>query len=116
MLTSRVSNVSQETKDWIDAHYKDIFSAIYFSGIYDHEDKDGTKELYKTTKADWLKKIGATYLIDDQPKHIRGAVDAGVAGVLYGDYAWNRDAVLPKGAVRCASWQSVGEYFSDLAR
>jgi FMN phosphatase YigB (HAD superfamily) len=112
VLTSRNRPVDAETRAWLDREYSGIFDHVYFSGIYDSGLKDG--RAYKVTKAGMLKKIGASYIIDDQIKHCIGALEAGVKPILYGDYPWNQDDSLDAGITRCIKWNEVRVYFDSL--
>jgi 5'(3')-deoxyribonucleotidase len=112
VVTSRSSTLRDDTHEWLKEHYSDIFldDSIHFSGIWD--DVDHTT--HTRTKADVLRKIQADYLIDDQPKHCIGAAEAGVKGVLFGDYQWSKGVDLPPLVTRCKDWQAVKEYFDAL--
>jgi 5'(3')-deoxyribonucleotidase len=111
IVTSRRTSISTETKDWISHFFPNIFSQIYFSGIYER----GLNKKFsaiQATKANLVQKIGADYLIDDQPKHCFAAAEVGVESVLFGEYPWNRDVKLVKGVARCKDWPAVQEYFN----
>lgn len=73
----------------------------------------GHKETLETvrTKAEVCLEIGAIALIDDSVQHVVGCVEAGVEGLLFGDYPWNQIEELPKGVVRCPNWSGVLEHF-----
>lgn len=109
VVTSRVSVLEASTQRWLDRHFPGLFETVHFSGIYDG--KRGNINRVSWTKTELLKRLGAEYLIDDQYKHCAGAADAGIKGVLFGDYAWNRADTLPPGVTRCNDWAAVMEYF-----
>jgi uncharacterized HAD superfamily protein len=113
ITSSRNSITRQDTLDWLNRHFSDVFSEIHLAGIYD----TGNPDAHKVTKRELLQQIGADYLIDDQPKHCLAAAEAGIQTILFGDYAWSRGiGVLPAGVTRCNNWAAVQEYFDGLAR
>ena len=108
ITTSRHSTLRQETEEWVQKHYPNIFTSVHFAGIWENQDKSHD-ELIKVTKAELCKKLGADYLIDDQPKHCLAAAEAGIEALLFGDYPWNQDVKLIKGVRRVKNWQEVLE-------
>lgn len=107
IVTSRRKQVTEITKAWIAKHFHGIFEEIYFAGIWDKI----TDASFTATKADMCKKLGVSYLIDDQSKHCNAAVEAGIQAIMFGNYPWNRqDAVHPY-VVKCATWADVKAYF-----
>lgn len=107
ILTTRRNSINQLTREWIDKYYPNIFEDIIFSGFFDSV----TKESIKMTKGELAKKIGADYLIDDQLKHVKAAVEIGIKGLLFGEYSWNSPAVLPENVVRVKNWQEILNFF-----
>ena len=105
--TSRRRSIAPITKEWLDVNYPGIFSSLYFSGIFD-EQRTGSALL---TKAELLREIGADYLIDDQLKHCRAAVDNDMRAILFGTYTWNQDDNLPESVTRCHDWLEVQAFF-----
>lgn len=112
VATSRNSSINAETVAWIGEHYEGIFKEIYFSGIYD--DENSFEDAHLVTKAEMLGNIGASYLIDDQPKHCNAAAEAGMNAILFGDYPWNRRAEIHIGVTRCKTWDEVRGYFEAI--
>lgn len=110
IATSRIQSMHTETLEWLDRHYKGIFSDIHLSGLFDVL----TPDSHKGTKAELVRSIGADFLVDDQPKHCLAVADLGIETILFGDYSWNRDiGELPARVTRCFDWQAVGEYFDE---
>ena len=110
ILTSRRIQMRDDTIQWLTQHYEGIFkeSDVYFAGIWDRI----TQDSHIQTKAEMAQLIGADYLIDDQLKHVFGVADAGIKGVLFGDYTWNQyDGALPQLVTRVNGWSGVEEYF-----
>lgn len=110
VVTARRKSIEAETLAWLDKNYKDVFKNVHFAGIWDTI-TDGSIHM---TKADVLKDVGASYLIDDQLKHCLAANKTGVKTILFGDYSWNQSDNLPKSIVRCHSWTDVLEYFDGV--
>jgi len=107
VATSRHSQLREETAEWLDKHFNGIFSNLHMTGIFD----DWVEGAHMLTKADLVENIRADYLIDDQAKHCVGVAERGVTAILFGDYAWNRNEVVPESVVRCANWGAVKAYF-----
>jgi uncharacterized HAD superfamily protein len=110
IITSRRKWISKETTAWLDKYYPKLFSEVHFAGIWDDLEKSSVEKI-NITKGDIARQIGANYLIDDQPKHCAAAAEAGITGIIFGDYSWNRDFELKPGMVRARTWQEVLEYF-----
>lgn len=107
VVTSRRKVMSEDNKAWIKEHFPGVFSEIHYAGIWD---QIGLGRI-NVTKAEFCKRIGADYLIDDQLKHCLAAADAGIEALLFGDYSWNRAESLPPEVIRVKDWQAVLEYF-----
>lgn len=111
VATSRRASISEESQEWLNRYYPNIFDDVFFSGIYDSK-LGKHKDHIARTKNDLLVEIGADYLIDDQLKHCVAAGQHGVNTILFGDYAWNRSDELPSHVTRCSDWQAVEAYFA----
>lgn len=111
ITTARRQEVSQVTRQWIDAYFSGIFRDIHHVNIWDTEQPDA----HTYTKAEVCKQIGASYLIDDQSKHCNAAQLAGVQAILYGNYPWNRSDEIVEGVVRCANWYEILDYFDGIS-
>lgn len=111
IATSRRKIIQEDTKLWLEKHYKGIFSEVHFSGIWDAR----MPQSHTVTKAQLCTEIGADFLIDDQVKHCIGASEIGITALLFGDYNWNRNAQMPPGVVRVKDWLAVKEYFDGLS-
>ena len=62
-------------------------------------------------KSGTLRRIGATALVDDSPKHVVEAEGAGVPGILFGDLPWNRNVSHGR---RAADWNGAEELLAAL--
>jgi 5'(3')-deoxyribonucleotidase len=113
IATSRVYKVHQDTLQWLNTYFANVFSDVHFSGIYDPITVAPlpVEGRHKLTKSRLIREIGADYLIDDQLKHCQAVAEAGIEALLFGDYAWNRAQRLPERVTRCPDWLAVKEYF-----
>ncbi len=112
VVTSRLEIVRAETMDWLDKHFKGVFEDVKFSGFYDkHFQNEDYQDAVKQTKADLLQQLGASYLIDDQPKHCFAAAKIGVTSLLFGVHKWSQIEKLPDKVVRVKDWMEVERYF-----
>jgi uncharacterized HAD superfamily protein len=109
VATARAVDLQKDTLDWIDVHYKGVFSEVHHAGIWDSI----TMGKYNATKTELCKQIGADYLVDDQLKHCLSADEAGISAVLFGDYTWNQKEDLPQTIHRAISWNEVLRYFEN---
>jgi hypothetical protein len=108
-MTSRVTSQRDLTVDWLDRNFGNVFEEVIFSGAY--EAKNDFRRTVHKTKGDICQEIGASFLIDDQPKHVNAAAECGVEALLFGDYSWNRHAKIVTGVTRVADWGGVADYF-----
>jgi len=111
IITSRPTRMREITLEWLDSRYPDLFIDVHFAGMWDTV----TADSHKATKADLAQKLGISYLIDDQPKHVLAVAELGIPAVLFGSYPWNQDVAVPDGVIRCADWKAVQEYFDGQA-
>jgi uncharacterized HAD superfamily protein len=107
VLTTRRTSINELTKGWLEKNYPNIFDDIVFSGFFDNP----SEESLKRTKGELAKELGASYIIDDQLKHVLAAAELGIKGILFGDYSWNRAEALPQNVSRVHNWKEVLEYF-----
>jgi uncharacterized HAD superfamily protein len=104
VITSRDDLVRETTHRWLTTHFENLFEETHFTAMYSL--KGGARH-----KADIAKEMGVDYLIDDSLEHIEKAIEAGITGLLFGDYPWQRKELIPTRAVRVKNWQEVLEYF-----
>jgi 5'(3')-deoxyribonucleotidase len=103
IVTARAKALLAITQKWIDKYFPGIFAGVHFVPIWEPNNK--------ITKADICNQIGATYLIDDLPRHCNVAAESGLTAILFGDYAWNRHEPLDEGVIRCKTWDEIVDYF-----
>jgi 5'(3')-deoxyribonucleotidase len=110
VVTARRQQIKGETLAWLQQKYPGVFEddRIFFAGFYDTIRADSSVR----NKGALLKSLHADYLIDDQPKHCNGADEQGIRALLFGDYAWQRNALINPGVKRVGSWAAVREYFN----
>jgi uncharacterized HAD superfamily protein len=104
IITSRDTIIEHLTRGWLDRHFPELFKEAHFTAMFSLEGKN-------RSKAEVAKNLGVRYLIDDSLEHIEAASEAGINGLLFGDYPWNQTDKLPNGVVRVKNWKEVLEYF-----
>jgi 5'(3')-deoxyribonucleotidase len=104
VVTSRQEYIEKPTSDFLKRYYGSTLDNVHFTA---HEFGKGMK----IPKSEICKRIGATYMIDDNLLTALDCARAGIKTILFGDYHWNQADELPTGVVRCKDWQAVLEYF-----
>ncbi len=112
VVTSRSTWLKDVTVDWINKCFPYVFNDedIYFAGFWDGGSSD---VVINQDKGDFLSKLGAKYIIDDQPKHCLGADKNGIKALLFGEYSWNKTNNLPQSITRVKNWNEVLRYFEE---
>ena len=105
IITARRREVIDDSKEWLDEHFPDIFTDVRFVPIWEDD--------RKATKAAICREIGATYLIDDMVRHCNLAAEGNVQALLFGDYKWNRNEILSDGVIKVNDWQGIKRFFDD---
>jgi phosphoglycolate phosphatase-like HAD superfamily hydrolase len=97
VVTARRSAIAEQTADLIDHLFPGVFSQVVCTN-------DGSK-------ADALRRIDASLLVDDNVWQARCAQDAGIPSILFGDTPWNHgvDHVW-----RAANWSQVASTIRDI--
>ncbi len=103
IVTSRYDFLIDITHRWLEEHFRDVFKSVEFVPVWDKS--------MKISKAKICKKVGASYLIDDNVEHCSLANEEGIKSLLFGEYGWNRAKKLPPGVTLVKNWQEVLEYF-----
>lgn len=103
IVTARRKWVIEDTIEWVNKHYPNLFKGIHFVPIWEPNNK--------VTKAEICKEIGANYLIDDSPQHCNIAATNGIKAIMFGGYPWNNDKNTVDGVTRCTNWEEVLKYF-----
>lgn len=106
IVTARFPDLRGVTEEYIHSYFGPYISDIYMAGY--PGDSYGVRP-----KVEICSEINAVALIDDSLRHISDCAGAGMQGVLFGDYSWNKhDGQLPEGVTRCADWNEVAGYFN----
>ena len=131
IITARMASEAIKTRDWVERHFPDTFSEIYFTSAFESrsadaaggpQNKEAAKEVpagqgrlpFKSIpkpKSEICKLIGADILIDDS---IENAFEvhnnAKIPVALYGDWNWNKKGIDARAA---ASSKSYAERIRD---
>jgi uncharacterized HAD superfamily protein len=110
IVTGRPLFIEQATKDWLSKHFPNTFTSAVFTNFFKLDD-DGAEPVTPMTKAAVCKQIGADILIDDHMGHALDVAEAGIDVLLFGDYPWNKQEVLPNNVARAKTWVDVRRYF-----
>jgi valyl-tRNA synthetase/predicted acetyltransferase/protein-tyrosine-phosphatase len=103
-VTSRPPSMEKITRAWIQKNFAGLFDEVYMMNFFDEISADAAKK----TKGEFVKKLGARWLIDDQPKHCNSAIENGVKAICFGDYPWSKTG-LNDGILRADDWEKVEE-------
>ncbi len=105
IVTARFPDLRGVTEEYLDTYFMSHIQDVHMAGY--PGDRLGVRP-----KVEICSEINAVALVDDSLKHISDCARAGMQGVLFGDYAWNRNSEqLPDRIVRCANWNEVAEFF-----
>jgi len=104
IVTSRWQGIEQMTREWIEQHFPGLFSDVVFwsATIHNH---------HLTNKADLMRYIGATSLVDDG-LHNCLQVSAWWYETLLFDNPWNQTEMHIPGMKRVKDWQEIIAHFS----
>ncbi len=95
-----------QTEAWIQDHFPGVFKEIL---VCNHWTKDNKGPVIKKSVA--CLQHEAHYLIDDLPLYIEDVVNAGLIGLLFGNYPWNQKITAHQAIRRMPDWQAVEDYF-----
>jgi hypothetical protein len=108
VVTSRRQRVEQETQQWLDRHFPDIFSKLILTGFWDDP---SIEDRHLLSKGSLLNDHRVAYVIDDQQKHCISATDHGIKAILYGNLSDNQHTEAREGMAHLEDWRAVAEYF-----
>lgn len=100
IITSRPDFIIDETKKWIDNHFPNKFSDIFFSYNHYTRRKNNGK-----TKAEICNDLGVSVLIDDSLEYGLQCANKGI-NVLLLDSPWNRNGEH-KRIIRVKNWEEI---------
>lgn len=103
ILTSRPKDIHEITKSTIDRHFPDVFRDLrYLEGGW------GDHGATQVTKGETAIEIGASTLLDDQPRHVIGMAMAGGVGLLFGNSQLAETTTFEESSVvKVPSWRDV---------
>lgn len=106
ILTSRPRDIHNITKATIDRHFPDTFRDLkYLEGGW------GDRGATQVTKGETAIELGASTLIDDQPRHVIGMAMAGGVGLLFGNSQLAAGTTYQEaGVIKVPSWKDVLEH------
>lgn len=97
IITSRHKESYEVTKDWINRHFPDTFSGIYFADYYSDD---------AITKNHICEELGIEVFIDDCLTYASECGDKDTKVFLY-DFFWNQSDSLPERVTRVKSWDEI---------
>ncbi len=99
-ITSRTEDVRESTEEWLDRYYEmDKINGLIMLGDNSGSQYAGKGKVFKELELD--------VHVDDMPKHIREAKQAGVKNrIMFGRYPWNTPNRAP-GSHRARNWLEV---------
>lgn len=104
VVTSRNSNLGDQTREWLNKHFDGCFEDVMFGSAYGPG--------LRRTKSEMCKEINAIMLVDDNPHYAAEASPVLKTSVLFGDYAWNRNPIgvsLPPNVLRINDWKTLDQ-------
>ena len=99
IVTSRHDDVIDQTMKWVEGHFPNTFTDIYFANNYF---QGGASK----TKVQICDEIGANILIEDSMEYALECVNS-KRKVFLLDYPWNQCPELPQGISRFSSWDEI---------
>ncbi|CAK9328148.1 unnamed protein product [Citrullus colocynthis] len=104
VVTSRQNAIKEHTLEWIEKHYPGLFQEIHFGN---HFALDGESR----SKAEICKSLGASVLIDDNPRYAIECAEAGIRVLLFdyeNSYPWCKECEdLPPLVTKVHNWEEV---------
>lgn len=104
-VTSRDSATNDATQKWFldNLGYEVV---VHFASAGHH-----VYGMHAPSKGEIVKSLGASVLFDDNPEHVKSALDHGVDGVLFGHYGWQQKTPVKMRNIK--DWAGVLEYLRD---
>ena len=99
IITSRQNSVIKPTREWVNQHFPNCFSEIYFTNHYSLTGQQIKKStICSTLSVGILVEDSLVYALDCLSKERE---------VILIDQPWNQQEILPKGISRVKSWEEV---------
>ncbi len=102
IITSRQDHVAKATRRWIDQHFPDIFSEVYFTNHYSQYGRSKTKKQVCDS-------AGVGLLIEDLEEFALECLTPG-REVLLLDAPWNKNIRFHEGIHRVRSWEDITDH------
>ncbi|KDP33987.1 hypothetical protein JCGZ_07558 [Jatropha curcas] len=107
VVTSRQNVIKDHTIEWIEKHYPGVFHEIHFGN---HFALDGESR----PKSEICRTLGATVLIDDNPRYAIECAEAGIKVLLFdyeNSYPWCKtDLVRHPLVTKVHNWEQVEQH------
>ncbi|XP_059287081.1 uncharacterized protein LOC132040458 [Lycium ferocissimum] len=90
IVTSRQNAIKDHTIEWIERHYPGLFQDIHFGNHFALNGKS-------IAKSDMCRSLGATVLIDDNPRYAIECAEVGIKVLLFdyeNSYPWSKSESL----------------------
>lgn len=106
VITGRHTEISEETRKWIERHCKNVFSGIHFANSY-----SVTGEHVK--KSAICNKLDIKIMVEDDIHHVHDLAGSGIKVFLF-DQPWNQKGVkIEENIERVYSWGEIIEKIED---
>jgi 5'(3')-deoxyribonucleotidase len=109
VITSRTDSMRVVTLEWVETHFPGTFMEVFLTNNYVTDDRPT-----KRAKVDICCEMNALALVDDNYDYVCDVAEAGMAGILFGEFAWNCDRPLPAGVTRAKDWKMVTDKLLTL--
>ena len=104
IVTSRPLIMQGETNRWINYFFGDKFKEIFYSSNHYSGVKNSNK-----TKIQICNSLNVSFLIDDSFDYVKTCSGTSIRGLLFGNYPWNTNCILPEGVSRIKDWKGALE-------
>lgn len=103
IVTSRPDYLLNQTIEWINRHFSNSFSNIFFSSNHYTGRENSGK-----SKAEICLDKKISFMIDDSLEYCNQCSEKGVEALLFGNLPWNQDGKFGD-KIRVNNWLEVGE-------
>jgi uncharacterized HAD superfamily protein len=103
VITSRPHEIEEKSRRWLDKHFPNKFSEVYFTNQLS---RSGDKKL----KSHFCQKIGIELMIEDHLDFAYDCLSVNIPVILL-DMPWNQKKNLPKEIKRVYSWEQIVKFF-----
>jgi len=108
VITSRQNDISEKTLGWIDSHFKNMFSGVFFTN---QNSLHGQCE----NKSDICRRSGVDFMIEDYIDYAAECAKS-VKKVFLLDSPWNKADDLPENISRVYTWYEITENLSKAKK